>query len=94
MSVKSLVVCVCCVCSVILNVFVFMMDVYFQAVVATALTQPVDVMKTRLQNAAPGDFSVSLIHYKISNAIRVSQHTHTHTHTRALYTHAQFSKAH
>ena len=91
MSVKSLVVCVC---SVILNVFVFMMNVNFQAVVATALTQPVDVMKTRLQNAAPGDFSVSLIHYKISNAIRVSQHTHTHT--RALYTHAhaQFSKAH
>lgn len=36
----------------------------FQAVVATALTQPVDVMKTRLQNAKPGEFSVSftLVH--------------------------------
>ena len=30
-----------------------------QAVVATTMTQPVDVMKTRLQNAKLGDFSVS-----------------------------------
>lgn len=30
---------------------------FIAAVVATALTQPVDVMKTRLQNAKPGEFS-------------------------------------
>ena len=35
------------------------LNTYIQAVVATALTQPVDVMKTRLQNAKPGEFSVS-----------------------------------
>jgi dicarboxylate transporter 10 len=32
---------------------------FIAAVVATALTQPVDVIKTRLQNAKPGEFSVS-----------------------------------
>jgi dicarboxylate transporter 10 len=34
---------------------------FMAAVVATALTQPADVMKTRLQNAPPGTFS-SLMH--------------------------------
>ena len=38
------------------------------------MTQPVDVMKTRLQNATRGEFNVSYIH------IPHITHTHTHTH--------------
>jgi dicarboxylate transporter 10 len=31
----------------------------FQGAVATTLTQPLDVLKTRAMNAKPGEFSVS-----------------------------------
>lgn len=35
-------------------------DAYFQGAVATTLTQPLDVLKTRAMNAKPGEFSVSM----------------------------------
>ena len=40
---------------------------------ATALTQPVDVMKTRLQNAKPGEFSVSSIMECANNIVWICQ---------------------
>jgi hypothetical protein len=35
-------------------------NVYFQGAVATTLTQPLDVLKTRAMNANPGEFSVCM----------------------------------
>lgn len=32
---------------------------FFQGTVATVMTQPFDVMKTRMMNAKPGEYSVS-----------------------------------
>jgi dicarboxylate transporter 10 len=44
---------------------------FMAAVVATALTQPADVMKTRLQNAPPGTFSVSCSPYIVLTGVQV-----------------------
>jgi hypothetical protein len=35
-------------------------NVYFQGAVATTLTQPLDVLKTRAMNAKPGEFPVRM----------------------------------
>lgn len=42
-------------------IFLIGVQIFLQGAVATSLTQPLDVLKTRAMNAKPGEFSVSLI---------------------------------
>ena len=38
------------------------LSVFFQGTIATGITQPVDVMKTRLMEAKPGQYKVQWVH--------------------------------
>lgn len=41
------------------NILQFTFPIFLQGTVATLMTQPFDVMKTRMMNAKPGEYSVS-----------------------------------
>ena len=43
-----------------MNITIIWLSLFFQGAIATFLTMPLDVMKTRMMNAKPGTYSVSM----------------------------------
>ena len=57
---------------------------HLQGFVATGITQPVDVLKTRLMNARTGEYKVGVVHTAVVLYHLCELQTHTHTHSSPL----------